>query len=821
LKNYKLNQISSIVNGTLFGDENVIINQIFFDSRMIVHPANGIFFALHGNQKDGHQYIEDAYQKGIRNFVVHEKLEHFANANFILVNNPLQALQNWAKYHRKQFNLPVIGITGSNGKTIVKEWLNQLLWKNFSIARSPKSYNSQFGAALSILQITEKNNLGIFEAGISLPNEMEKLEEIIQPTIGVLTKIGEAHLENFENQDELIQEKLKLFTHVEKLVFNIENEKVYQAILENEHLSKIDKFSYGYSDFATLKIEHIESFLANTEISILHNQEKFTYSIPFTDDASIKNSLICLTTLIALNVDYKLIKEEFSLLLPIEMRLEIKEAINHSILINDTFNSDLNSLRIGLNVLNQQPKEKKSLVLTDILQSNLSDKDLYQEAANLVNAYHFDEIVLIGEKITLFKNLFQSYVRSYNSTEEFLEQFKHQNVDNEAILLKGARPFKLEKISSELETRSNDSVLEINLQNLVENINVYRSMLRPTTKLMCMVKANSYGTGSFEVAKTLQNNGVDFLGVAIADEGKELREAGITIPIIIMNPEQSSYSTVIDYQLEPEIYSLRVLKLFIQKLQEKQISSAYPIHLKLETGMNRLGFHEDDFDELIRILKNNSQVYVRSIFTHLATADMPEEKDYAKYQLNRFDKSYESITKALDITPIKHALNSPGIVAYKEHQYDMVRLGIGMYGYSEYTDFMEKYLKPVVRFKTVISQISELEAGETVSYGRRFTAERKTRIATLPVGYADGIRRSLGNGKASVGINGKLAKIVGSICMDMMMVDVTDINCKEGDEVTIFGNSPSIADVARWLETIPYEVLTSVSQRIKRVYYKE
>lgn len=788
---------------------------------MIVHPANGIFFALHGNQKDGHQYIEDAYQKGIRNFVAHEKLEHLANANFILVKKPLQALQNWAKYHRKQFNLPVIGITGSNGKTIVKEWLNQLLWKNFSIARSPKSYNSQFGAALSILQITEKNNLGIFEAGISTPNEMEKLEEIIQPTIGVLTKIGEAHLENFENQDELIQEKLKLFTHVEKLVFNIENEKVYQAILENKYLSKIDKFSYGFSDFATVKIEHIESSLSNTEISILHNQEKFTYSIPFTDDASIKNSLICLTTLIALNIDYKLIKEEFSLLLPIEMRLEIKEAINHSILINDTFNSDLNSLRIGLNVLNQQPKEKKSLVLTDILQSNLSDKDLYQEAANLVNAYHFDEIVLIGEKITLFKNLFQSYVRSYNSTEEFLEQFKHQNVDNEAILLKGARPFKLEKISSELETRSNDSVLEINLQNLVENINVYRSMLRPTTKLMCMVKANSYGTGSFEVAKTLQNNGVDFLGVAIADEGKELREAGITIPIIIMNPEQSSYSTVIDYQLEPEIYSLRVLKLFIQKLQEKQISSTYPIHLKLETGMNRLGFHEDDFDELIRILKNNSQVYVRSIFTHLATADMPEEEDYAKYQLNRFDKSYESITKALDITPIKHALNSPGIVAYKEHQYDMVRLGIGMYGYSEYTDFMEKYLKPVVRFKTVISQISELEAGETVSYGRRFTAEHKTRIATLPVGYADGIRRSLGNGKASVGINGQLAKIVGSICMDMMMVDVTNINCKEGDEVTIFGNSPSIADVANWLETIPYEILTSVSQRIKRVYYKE
>lgn len=821
MKNYKLNQISSIINGTLFGEEDIVINQIFFDSRMIVHPANGIFFAFHGNQKDGHQYIEDAYQKGIRNFVVHEKLEHIPNANYILVSNPLQALQKWAKYHRKQYNLPVIGITGSNGKTIVKEWLNQLLWKSFSIARSPKSYNSQFGAALSVLQISDKNNLGIFEAGISMPNEMENLEEIIQPTIGVLTKIGEAHLENFKSQDELIQEKLKLFSNVEKLVFNIDNEKVYQAILENDHLSKIDKYSYGYTDSATLKIEYIESSVSNTSISILHNQEKFTFSIPFTDDASIKNSLICLTTLISLNIDYKLIKDEFNQLLPIEMRLEIKEAINHSILINDTFNSDLNSLKIGLNVLNQQPREKKSLVLTDILQSNLSDEDLYQEAANLVNAYQFDEIVLIGEKITLFKNLFQSYVRSYNSTEEFLEQFKHQNVDNEAILLKGARPFKLEKISSELETRSNDSVLEINLQNLVENINVYRSMLKPTTKLMCMVKANSYGTGSFEVANTLQNNGVDFLGVAIADEGKELREAGITVPIIIMNPEQSSYSTVIDYQLEPEIYSLRVLKLFIQKLQEKQISSAYPIHLKLETGMNRLGFHEDDLEELISILKNNTQVYIRSIFTHLATADMSNEKEYAEYQLNRFDKSYDIITKALEINPIKHALNSPGIVAYSEHQYDMVRLGIGMYGYSEYTTFMEKYLKPVVRFKTVISQISVLEKGETVSYGRRFKADRETKIATLPVGYADGIRRSLGNGKASVGVNGHLAKIVGSICMDMMMIDVTDINCKEGDEITIFGNSPTIADVANWLDTIPYEVLTSVSQRIKRVYYKE
>ena len=821
MKSYNLNQISSIINGTLIGNNHEIVNQIFFDSRMIINPIHGIFFAFHGNQKDGHLYLQDAYQKGIRNFVVEKKVENLPDANFIEVQNPLNALQIWAKYHRKQFTFPVIGITGSNGKTIVKEWLNQLLWKKFSIVRSPKSYNSQFGAALSVLQMEEKNNLGIFEAGISLPNEMQNLEKIIQPTIGVLTKIGEAHLENFENQEELILEKLKLFSHVDKLVFNIENEKVLQAILENEYLAKIDKYTYGYSDFATVQIKQILSNQNNTQISILHNQEEFTYSIPFIDDASVKNSLICLTTLISLNTDYKQLKNEFSQLLPIEMRLEIKEAINNSILINDTFNSDLNSLKIGLNVLNQQPRDKKSLVLTDILQSNLTDEELYQQTSDLVNSYHFDEIVLIGEKISQFKHLFQSYVRSFNSTEEFLQQFKHQNVDHEAILLKGSRPFKLEKISNELETRSNDSVLEINLQHLIENINVYRSLLKPTTKLMCMVKANSYGTGSVEVANTLQNNGVDFLGVAIADEGKELREAGITVPIIVMNPEQSSYSTVIDYQLDPEIYSLRVLKLFIQKLQEKQISSPYPIHLKMESGMNRLGFHEDDFEELISILKNNSQVYVCSIFTHLATADMPEELDYVNYQLNRFDNSYDTIIKALDIKPIKHALNSPGIEAYGEHQYDMVRLGIGMYGYSEHTDFMQKYLKPVVRFKTVISQISELKKGETVSYGRRFTAERATKIATLPVGYADGIRRTLGYGKGKVGINGKLATITGTICMDMMMVDVTDISCKEGDEVTIFGNSPTLVDVTKWLETIPYEVLTSVSQRIKRVYYKE
>ena len=821
MKNYNLKHIVEIVSGQLIGDDHTAIEQIFFDSRLIVHPVNGIFFAFSGNQKNGHSFIADAYHKGIRNFVVTQPIQQYNNINQIIVDNPLKALQKWAKFHRKQFNLPVIGITGSNGKTIVKEWLNQLLWKDFNICRSPKSYNSQIGAALSVLELNAENTLGIFEAGISMPNEMQQLEEIIQTTIGVLTKIGEAHLENFESQEQLIQEKLKLFTNVDKLVYNIENEKLHQAILQNPKLADKVKITYGYSDAALIKIKAITLKESTTAISILHNQESFTYSIPFTDDASIKNSLICLTTLIALDIDYKLYVNNFKELLPIEMRLEIKEAINNSIIINDSFNSDLNSLKIGLNVLNQQTKERKSLVLTDILQSNLTDNELYQKVADLVNPYQFTEIVLIGENISKYKDLFQSYVRSYKTTDDFLNHFKTQNVYNEAILLKGARPFKLEKISEELETRSHDTVLEINLQNLIENIKTYRSLLKPSTKMMCMVKANSYGVGSFEVASVLENNGIDYLGVAIADEGKELRKAGISVPIIVMNPEQSSYSTVIDYQLEPEIYSFRVLDLFVKKLKEKQISKPYPIHIKLETGMNRLGFHEEEYDYLIKTLKQTPQVYVQSIFTHLATADMETEKEYVHYQFNRFDNGYKILSEGLNIKPIKHCLNSPGIVAYSDHQYDMVRLGIGMYGYSEYTDFMNKQLKPVVQFKTVISQISELHIGETVSYGRRFKAERPSRIATLPVGYADGIRRSLGYGKGKVAVNGILAPITGTVCMDMMMIDVTDINCKEGDEVIIFGTYPTLADITKDLDTIPYEVLTSIAQRVNRVYYKE
>ncbi len=821
--NYNLQQISEIVEGQLFGDQNQLIEEYYFDSRTIVLPKNGIFIALNGIQKSGSIYIEDAYQKGIRNFLVQEDfhLLELKNANFIVVKNGLKAIQTLAKFHREHFHYPVLGITGSNGKTVVKEWLYQLLWQDYNIVRSPKSYNSQLGVPISVLLMDNSNDLAIFEAGISEINEMQNLEKIIQPTIAVLTNIGSAHFENFSSKESLAKEKINLLKNAEKIIFDADDEIILDLIENDSKFDAKEKFTFGRNEKATIQLIENQISEGKSSLKIKYQENLFNIIIPFTDNASIQNTLICCASIISLNKNLTDYLSRFATLLPIEMRLEIKEGINNSIIINDAFNSDLISLKNALDTLAQQSRERKVLVITDILQSKLSDNELYQKTAELINSYQFTEIVLIGKTISSYKELFDSYTRAFKNTEDFIKHISQENVNNEVILLKGSRIFQLEKISELLEKRSHDTVLEINLENLRYNIQAYRSLLEPKTKLMCMVKANSYGTGSFEVANALQQLNVDFLGVAIADEGKELRKAGISTPIIVMNPEQHSYSTVIDYQLEPEIYTSRVLNLFLQKLKEKQISQPFPIHLKLETGMNRLGFKPEKLDEMIAILNSTNLVFVRSIFSHLATADMPNEKDYVNHQLEVFNKSYQYIVENLGYEPIKHILNSPGIVAYPEHQYDMVRLGIGMYGYSEYTDFMQQKLKPVVTFRTVISQINEIETGDTVSYGRRFTAQKHSKIATLPVGYADGIRRSLGYGNSKVCVNGQFADVIGTICMDMMMIDVTEIDCKEGDEVIIFGNKPTLAEYASWMQTIPYEVLTSISSRVQRVYFKE
>lgn len=818
MNSYRVEELAEIISADIIGNPTGLVEEVYFDSRNLFQPINGVFFAFDEFQQNGSKYISDAYEKGIRVFVTSKVEDTEIDAVYLKVDSPLKALQEWGRYHRTQFRLNVIAITGSNGKTIVKEWLNQLLWEDFSIVRSPKSYNSQIGVPLSVLRITAERNLGLFEAGISLPNEMQSLEGIIQPKIGVLTHIGSAHLENFSSKEELIKEKLKLFKNVESIVFNADDELERDLILKEFSDRKL--FGFGNGNDNVIQLKSISNTDLGRTISIAFENENLDFTIPFKDSASIENVLTTLTTIAALDLDVRKYLPKTSNLLPVEMRLEIKEAIRDSILINDTFNSDLHSVKVALDVLAQQPFPHKSLVLTDILQSNLEPDKLYRKVADLVNNYPINDLILIGDTLPKYRDWFKADARTFRTIDAFFKTLSVQNVNNEAILLKGSRPFQLEKISAFLEKKSHDTVLEINLQALIDNIKVFKNKLKPKTKMMAMIKANSYGTGSFEIAQTLEHHKIDYLGAAYADEGVELRKAGINLPILVMNPEQSSYGPIIDFKLEPEIYSLRVLKMFIKKLKEKSFTNPYPIHIKFDSGMNRLGFRIEELQELLEFLKEEKSVRIRSIFTHLATADLPSERKFALEQLEKFDKAYEYIANELSIRPIKHALNSSGITHFPEHQYDMVRIGIGMYGISDDKE-TQKQLKHVSTFKTLISQISTIEKGESVSYGRNFKAEKTTRIATIPVGYADGIRRAFGNGVGKMRVNGHLVPVVGTICMDMMMLDVTEIDCEEGDEVIIFGKNLSIVELAKQIDTIPYEILTSISSRVKRIYYRE
>lgn len=812
---YKIKLLAEIIHAEITGNPEASVNEIYFDSRTIFSPGKAVFFSFSNNDQT---YVNDAYQKGIRVFVLSKIGDIQQDAVYLKVDSPLKALQQWAEYHRNRFDIQTLAITGSNGKTIVKEWLNQLLWKDFSIVRSPKSYNSQIGVPLSILKINQKNELGIFEAGISKPGEMEVLEKIIRPQIGLLTHTGSAHLENFSSREELILEKLKLFKNTEKIIFNADDEPASHLVRTTYPDKQLITFGTGSNNH--LQLIQVQKQDNCQKISFLFKEKNYQIEIPFPDKGSAENMLCVLTFLSVLNIGFENYLNDCKSLLPIEMRLEIKEGIRNSLIINDSFNSDLHSVKVALDVLAQQSFPKKSLVMTDVLQSSLNKDLLYKEVAELVNSYSIDELILIGKHITKYKHLFDAKPRIFPDTEEFIKSLNLLNIHNEAILIKGARHFELEKVSALLEKQSHDTVLEVNLQALTDNLNHFKNLLKPSVKIMAMIKANAYGAGSFEIAHTLEHQQINYLGVAYVDEGVELRKRGISTPIMVMNPEQSSYSPIIDFKLEPEMYSIRVLKLFVKILKEKSISEPYPIHLKIDTGMNRLGFKSDQLKELIDFLKNEKSVTIRSVFTHLATADMPAEREFALQQLNQFDSDYSLISNELNIQPIKHALNTPGLIHFSERQYDMVRLGIGLYGFIDEPQ-VQKQLKTVLTFKTVISRISEIDVGETVSYGRRFKANRKTKIATLPVGYADGIRRALGNGKWKVNIHGKLVPVVGSVCMDMLMVDISGVDCEEGDQVIIFGDNPSAADMAKAMDTISYEVLTSISQRVKRIYYKE
>ncbi|MDP4266279.1 MAG: bifunctional UDP-N-acetylmuramoyl-tripeptide:D-alanyl-D-alanine ligase/alanine racemase [Bacteroidota bacterium] len=822
---YSVKEVISIIKGSLIKaiPEEVVIKHIGLDSRKLYNVENSLFFCIIGKHHDGHIYFNDLYEKGIRNFVVSvvpEGIEKY-EANIIVVKNTLTALQALAAYHRRRFDIPVIGITGSNGKTIVKEWLYQLLSEDKNVVRSPKSYNSQVGVPLSVWQMDDSHEIGIFEAGISESDEMDKLQSVIQPTIGIFTNIGTAHDENFIHQNHKIGEKLKLFTKVETLIYCSDYHSIKERIIRSEIFNNKNLLSWSKSTNADLLITSINKQNQKTEIKGIYKNNELDIKIPFIDDASIENAIHCWLTMLWMEYDNDTIKNRIKNLSSIAMRLELKEGVNNCSVINDSYSSDLDSLTIALDFMNQQKQhKKKTIILSDILQSGKSDIDLYSEVSEMLKEKGINRIIGIGKSLSFQKDRFDIEKSFYNSTDDFIKEFNPYMFSNETILLKGARIFEFEKISNIIQQKAHETVLEINLNGIIHNLNYYRSLIKPGTKLMAMVKAFSYGSGSFEIANLLQFYRVDYLTVAYADEGIELRKAGITMPIMVMNTEESSIDNMITYNLEPEIYSFRVLGFLENALSKNKTTDKFPIHLKIDTGMHRLGFEKEDTDELILRIKANEKIQVSSVFTHLVATDDPVLDDFTMSQLTLFTEITEKIKSSFDYPILVHALNSAGIVRFRDFQFDMVRLGIGLYGISFNAKEQENLIN-VSTLKTVISQIKNVPLNESIGYNRKWIARKNMQIATIAIGYADGLSRRLSNGVGKVMVNGVLANIVGNICMDMCMIDVTNIPVKEGDEVIVFGNYYPIAELARQSGTIPYEILTNISRRVKRIYYQE
>ena len=810
-----IRNIIPIIKANWFGKNDVaVIDTISIDSRSLQNGENTLFFALTGPNHDGHLYIEELISKGVQYFVVSHITDTVAQkANFLVVENTLDALQKFASYYRSLFEFPIIGITGSNGKTIIKEWLNFLLSPDYNIIRSPKSYNSQVGVPLSILGINEKHNLGIFEAGISTVQEMEKLQRIIQPTIGILTNIGSAHDEGFPSVAEKIKEKLKLFSTVNVLILN--KNKTIIAFVN----PKIKTFSWCSDDKSADVFITKKNIGELTELHVTYKEDTFPILIPFQDQASVENAIHCMMVMLYFGYAQKVIQARMAELYPIEMRLKLKNGVYNCTIIDDSYSSDFQSLKIALDFLEHQKQhKKKTIILSDIFQSGLSNEELYSQVSQLIISNKITRVIGIGKTISEFKNKFIN-CKTFKNVDDFTTVFDTLNFENETILIKGARDFHFEEIVSLLEEKTHETVLEINLNAISHNLNFYKSKLAQKTKMMVMVKAFGYGNGGFEIAKLLEHHKVDYLGVAFADEGISLKSAGITVPIMVLNPETTSFSAIIQHHLEPEIYSIKGLKAFLKIAEQKKLKH-FPIHIKIDTGMHRLGFEAENLSELIQIVKGNETIQIKSILSHMATSDDLKHDAFSKSQIALYEKLSSQLQNELNIKPIRHILNTSGIANYPEAQYDMVRLGIGLYGISN-DEEEQKELENVGTLKSVISQIRTINTGESVGYGRRFVAEKTTKIATIPIGYADGISRSWGQGVGYVLINNKPAEIIGSICMDMLMVDITHIDCKEGNAVIIFGENPTVNFMAKQLNTISYEILTSISQRVKRVFFRE
>lgn len=830
---YHIEDIVSIVKGKFQQQYvNAAIEQLLIDSRKLIFPASSLFFAIKGPRRDGHSFIAPLYEKGVRNFVVSDAVDvaGIPEANVIEVKDVLQALQLLAAHHRKLYSIPVIGITGSNGKTIVKEWLNQLLDDRYSIIRSPRSYNSQIGVPLSVWPMNESHELGIFEAGISQSGEMDKLQKIILPTIGIFTNIGEAHSEGFLNMRQKVNEKLRLFTHVKALVYCKDAPEINEGVaalwqqFNKGGKGSFEIFNWSTVTEATLQVLTIFKDNGVTLITALYKEQTISISIPFTDDASVENAIHCWCVLLHLGLKPALIAEKMLLLGPVAMRLEMKKGVNNCSIINDSYSADLSSFNIALDFLAQQRQHaRKTVILSDILQSGRNEKELYKEVAQALSQRGVTRLIGIGDKMVLHQDIFRlasiPELAFYPSVEAFKLEFHQLNFRDEAILLKGARVFEFEQIDRLLEQKVHQTVLEIDLNALAHNLKQYQQLLQPSTRLMAMVKAFSYGSGSYEIANALQFHKVDYLAVAYADEGVELRRGGINLPIMVMNADESTFDVLVQYNLEPDLYSPGLLLSFEAFLKKEGIRQ-FPVHIELETGMNRLGFSPAELPVLLEALKGDTFT-VKSVFSHLAASEDTQHDAFTRQQAAIFHSMVGELQQIVMYPFLRHIANTAGIARHPDLQLDMVRLGIGLYGIdSAHSHKLE--LKEVSTLVATIAQIKHLAAGETVSYGRRGVVSRNSVIATVRIGYADGYPRNLSNGVGKMWVKGKLAPVMGTVCMDMVMIDITDIpHVQEGDEVVLFGRELPVSQVAHWAQTIPYEMLTGISQRVKRVYFEE
>ncbi|MBQ8989270.1 MAG: bifunctional UDP-N-acetylmuramoyl-tripeptide:D-alanyl-D-alanine ligase/alanine racemase [Bacteroidaceae bacterium] len=822
---YSIEKVTTLIGARRYGNNEGQIRWLLTDSRSLCFPEETLFFALKTQRNDGHRYIGDLYRRGVRHFVVEQVPEHYdtvyPEANFLRVPHTLAALQRLAERHRDEFNVPIVGITGSNGKTMVKEWLYQLLLPSQKIVRSPRSYNSQIGVPLSVWLLNEQTEIGIFEAGISQPGEMFALRDIIQPTIGVLTSLGAAHQENFRSMEEKCMEKLELMHDTEAMVYCSDNDTVSRCIRRMQY--KGEKIAWSQCDEqAALFVKEIAVKAPATRITYIWQGEENCYTIPFIDEASVENAITCTAVALRLGLTPGQLADRMPRLEPVAMRLEVKEGQRGCVLINDSYNSDINSLDIALDFMSRRDFGKglkKTLILSDIFQTGTSPEALYAQVSDLAVKRGITKFIGIGPELSAQADKIQIADKAFfASVPHFLSSDAFTGLRSELILLKGARPFGFDQITEQLEQKVHETILEVNLNAVVDNLNHFRSFLKPETKMVCMIKADGYGAGAVEIAKTLQDHRVDYLAVAVADEGVTLRKAGITANIMIMNPEMTAFKTMFDYDLEPEVYSFRLMDALIRAARKEGITG-WPVHIKLDTGMHRLGFDPvHDIDEVIDRLKHQNAIIPRSVFSHFVGSDSDGFDDFSAQQFALFDEGSRRLQSVFTHKILRHMDNSAGIEHFPERQMDMCRLGIGLYGVDPRDNHM---LATVSTLKTTILQLRHVPAGETVGYSRKGRIERDSVIAAIPIGYADGLNRHLGNRHGYCLVNGQKAEYVGNICMDVAMIDVTDIPCREGDQVEIFGEHLPVTRLSDTLDTIPYEILTAVSSRVKRVYFQD